>query len=417
MRILRICQEIPYPPSDGIRIEPFHITKALADRGHEITLVGFQNDARDVSPLTEYCEVRSIPFRGRNSAFSLAIGVLQHFPVNYVKYRDAKLLSQTMDLLQSRPYDAVIVDYSAMGWFALQIRKQRPSIPIVTRWHNVDSLIWERWTDGQQNPVSRTLGRVQSQLVRHFERLLATTSDACVTVGAKDTEFLRTLAPAAHIEFIPAGIDVDHYAPYTISSPGEATAKDILFLASGYRWHANWDAVKWLYEQIMPRVWKLKPETTLYITGADLRPEMRQWASRDRVVLTGFVPDEREVMAKCALMVVPMRLGGGIKLKILTAFAMSKAVVTTSDGAEGIARLVNGQHCLVRDSPDEFATAVAGLIGDVEFREHLGANGRKLVCDSYDWRILATRWEELLLSILPAQVQDRVRSAILSPVV
>lgn len=374
----------------------------MADLGHEITLVGFQHDKSDISPLTQWCEVHSLPFTGRNTAINLALGFLRRFPINYVKYRDRSLLSRVMKLLQSRSYDVIIVDYSAMGWFALQIRKCYPSIPIVTRWHNLDTLIWERWTDRQHHAIKRMLGRLQTGYVRKFERHLALISDVCVLAGAHDTEMLRCMATAASIEHIPAGIDVDHYAPSSVS-----TAKDILFMASSYKWHANWDAVKWLYDDIMPRIWRTQPEVTLNVTGSDLRPEMRQWASRSRVVLTGFVPDERNVLAKCALMVVPMRLGAGIKLKILTALAMGKAVVTTAKGAEGIVGLRDGMECRIRDSPVDFAAAVTDLIDDVPFREQLGANGRRLVCEKYDWRILATQWEELLLSLSTPAAHER----------
>ena len=412
MRILRVCLKIPYPPSDGIRIDPFHTTKVMADLGHEITLVGFQHDKSDISPLTQWCEVHSLPFTGRNTAINLALGFLQQFPINYVKYRDRNLLSRVMKLLQSRSYDVIIVDYSAMGWFALQIRKCYPSIPIITRWHNLDTLIWERWTDRQHHAIKRMLGRLQTGYVRKFERHLALISDVCVLAGAHDTEMLRCLAPAACIEHIPAGIDVDHYAPRS-----GATAKDILFMASSYKWHANWDAVKWLYDDIMPRIWRTQPGVTLYVTGADLRPEMRQWASRSRVVLTGFVPDERNVLAKCALMVVPMRLGAGIKLKILTALAMGKAVVTTAEGAEGIVGLRDGMQCLIRDSPGDFAAAVTELIDNAQLREQLGAAGRRLVSDIYDWRMLATRWEQVLLAIAAPQMHDPVgaSASILAP--
>jgi glycosyltransferase involved in cell wall biosynthesis len=406
MKILRICQETPYPPSDGVRIEPYHITRHMAARGHEITLVCFQTDSRDVTPLEQWCELYTVPFAGRNSLANIATGVVERFPVNYVKYRDKQLLSIAQKLLDTRPFDVIVVDYSALGWFALQLKKQYPEIPVVTRWPNFDTLVWERWTANQGSVIKRKLGELQTGFIRNFEAELASASDLCLTIGARDTELLRELAPDARVEFLPAGIDIDHYS-YQVAPE----SKNLLFMSSSYKWHANWDSVKWLHDEIMPRIWQKHPGTILYITGADHTPEMQSWTADGRVVLTGFVPDEREIAAKCRILVVPMRLGAGIKLKILTAFAMGKAVVTTSQGAEGVAGLADGKHCLVRDSVDEFADAVNELLDDDSLLKFLAENGRSMVCNDYDWEAVSAQFESLLNSVVAQRTRPVMAGA------
>jgi len=410
LKILRICQETPYPPTDGVRIEPYFITKFMALRGHEITLLCFQSDARDVTPMREWCDLHTVPFDGRNTPFNLVRGVIERFPVNYIKYRDQRLLAAVFRLLGTGNFDVAVVDYSALGWFALQIKNRFPLTPVVTRWLNLDTLIWERWSGLEGHGLKRTLGKIQTGFVREFETQLAYASDLCLTIGAKDTELLHQMAPSANVEFLPAGIDVEHYA----FQPASA-ARALLFLASSYKWHANSDAVKWLHDEIMPRIWARHPETLLYITGADHTPEMQRWTGDGRVVLTGFVPDEREVAAKCRVLVVPMRLGAGIKLKILTSFAMGKPVVTTSQGAEGVAGLGDGKHCLVRDSAEDFADGVAELLDNDELHRRLAASGRELVSRTYDWRTLAGQWEQLLLSVVQrkhGQVEEAAASMV-----
>ncbi len=386
-----------------MRIEPFYTTKHLAERGHEISLLAFQEDDRDTTPIRQWCDLRVFPFQRRNSCLRMVQGLLQRVPVNYMKYRHRPLLDCAMTMLRAGNYDVAVVDYSALGWFALELKKHL-RIPVVTRWHNVDTLIWERWVGGQPNPLKRALGHGQLALVRRFERELASTSDVCLTVGARDTELLRHLCPEAEVEFLPPGIDVAHYAP---TDQGQEPAS-ILYMASGYQWHPNWDAVKWLYDKIMPRVWSRVPEAKLYITGKNARPEMDQWAATGRVVLTGFVPDERSVLTKATVMAVPMRLGGGIKLKMLTAFASGRAVVSTSAGAEGLPDVKDGNHLLVRDDPERFADAVIEVLQNQPLRQRLEANGRALVCERYDWQVLAQRWEQVLGSII---AQTRVLSA------
>jgi glycosyltransferase involved in cell wall biosynthesis len=175
----------------------------------------------------------------------------------------------------------------------------------------------------------------------------------------------------------------------------------ILYLSSGYKWHANVDAAKWLYYEIMPRIWENVPEAKLYISGREPPVEMQRWAS-ERVVLTGFVPDERKLLARANVVVVPMRLGGGIKLRILTALSLGKAVVTTPQGAEGIAGLVDGQHALVRDNAEAFAEAVVEIIRRPELCYQLGIHGRQLMRTFYDWKIVGAQWNDAITKIVEA---------------
>jgi glycosyltransferase involved in cell wall biosynthesis len=397
LKILRVCQETPFPPTNGGRIEPYYLTKEFAAVGHEVTLVCFQSDHRDVTELREWCDLYPLPFRGQNSVLNLAKGVLQKYPINYVKYRNRDMLSRIIGLCRERAFDAVIVDFSALGWYAMELRDRFPRMPILTRWHNLDTLIWERWSRTQSNMVRRRLGNVQTEFVRRFETTLASASTVCVMAGELDTKLLREMAPNARIEFLPMGIDTEHY-----SAAEHKRRKNVLFMASGYKWHANWDALKWLYEVIMPRVWDRYPATKLCITGGEWRPEMRGWLRDERVILTGFVPDERDVAQDCGVLAVPMRLGGGIKLKILTGLSLKTPVVTTHAGAEGIAELKDGVHCLMADSADEFADALVKLLENPSLAEALTMHGRQLVCDHYDWRILAEKWDKLLRSVVHA---------------
>jgi glycosyltransferase involved in cell wall biosynthesis len=382
---------MPYPPDDGGRIESFYTTKHLAARGHEITLLAFNKYGADPSSMRQWCELHSFPFYGRNSLANAVRGAVEGAPINYVKYRDRRMLERCMQLLRSRSYDVVVVDFSAMGWYVFQIRKH-VNIPIITRWHNVDTLIWKRWVQKQVNPVKRMLGWLQYEYVKRFEQRLASASDICLTMGARDTELLQELAPDAHVRFLPAGVDTEHYAPV---GDGQEPAS-ILLLASDYGWHPNRDAAEWLYEEIMPRVWAALPAAKLYMTGKNAPSQWQTWGVSGRVVLTGFVPDERAVIARASVLVVPMRLGGGIKLKVLTAFAAGRAVVTTSAGAEGVPGLTNGEQLLIRDTPEQFADGVVEVIKNEELRRRLEAHGRAFVCQHYDWRGLASTWEEVL---------------------
>jgi glycosyltransferase involved in cell wall biosynthesis len=149
----------------------------------------------------------------------------------------------------------------------------------------------------------------------------------------------------------------------------------------------------------MPHVWKRIPGARVYITGKDAPAEMATWGQDERVILTGFVPDERTVIAKSTIMVLPMRLGGGIKLKLLTAMASGKAMVSTTAGAEGAPSIVDGEHLLLRDESEPFADAIADLIENASLRRKLADNARRYVCEHFDWRVIGLQWDKVLREV------------------
>ena len=393
MRFLRICLDAPYPPNAGGRLDPYHSILQLSKRGHATTVLTYLVGERDLSPLRDICDLHVIQFRGKNSLLNMARGVIERYPVNYVKYRNQEMLCKCLELLNSRSFDVVIVEQSALGWFVFEIRK-RHRIPVVSRWHNLDTLIWERWIESQSNPAKRFLGWRQHAFVKRLEYKLAMASDLCLTIGALDTELLRRLAPKANVRFMPAGVDLDHYKPTTEGREPWS----VMFLASSYDWHPNWDAAHWLYHEIMPRIWQQIPDARLYFTGT-MEPQMKEWAASGRAVFTGYVPDERAAIAKASVLVIPMRLGGGMKLKLPTAFACGKAVVSTSAGAEGIPGLAEGEDLLIRDTAEEFANATVQVLRDDNLREKLENNGRAFVVAGYGCEVIGEQWEEALFSV------------------
>ncbi len=389
LKILRICLEVPYAPTDGVKIDAFYSTQELAARQHQITIAGFQYGEQDCSALKKFCEVHAVKIQPRNTLSQLVRGAIEGFPVNFVKYRNRELLDLIRRLVQEREFDLLISDHSSMGWYVFRL-KEEFNIPVVTRWLNFDTLIWQRWVQASPNPLRTVLGGWQVRLMRRFEEKLATISDCCLAVGARDTELLRQLAPRARVEFVPVGMATSMYVP---SVAGTAEAHSLLFMASSYAWHPNEDALRWLAKDIMPMIWKQIPDATLYVTGRHVPRDLRDASKSRRIKFMGFVPDERELLAKTQVFMIPMRLGGGIKIKLITALSMAKAVVTTSAGAEGAIGVEDDKNVLVRDHADDFAEAVIQLLRDGEQCSRLGRNGRELIEQKYDWKVVVDRME------------------------
>src|SRR5262249_46385408 len=146
LKILRICLEVPHAPTDGVKIDAFYSTQELAHRGHQITIIGFQYGDQDCSALEKFCEVHTVRIQPRNTLGGLVRGALAGFPINFVKYKNRELLDLARRLVRERQFDLVISDHTSMGWYVFRLKKEF-NIPIVTRWLNFDTLIWQRWTE------------------------------------------------------------------------------------------------------------------------------------------------------------------------------------------------------------------------------------------------------------------------------
>jgi glycosyltransferase involved in cell wall biosynthesis len=403
LKILRICLEVPHAPTDGVKIDAFYSTRELAARGHQITIIGFQYEEQDYSALEKFCEVHAVKILPRNTLGQLVRGAMEGFPVNFVKYRNQELLDLARRLVRERQFDLVMSDHSSMGWYVLRL-KEEFNIRIVTRWLNFDTLIWQRWTESRSNSLQTIAGRVQVTFMRRFEKRLANVSDCCLAVGAKDAELLKQLAPEACIEFVPVGVDTTRY------SAREGIAIEplsLLLMASTYAWHATEDSVRWLTKEIMPKIWAEIPGATLYVIGKDVPRDLQEWSSPRRIKFVGFVPDERELLAKAQVFLIPMRLGAGIKIKLLTALSMAKAVVTTSAGAEGALGVEDDKNVLIRDQADDFAQAVIQLLRNGQQCSRLGRNGRELIEQEYDWKVVVDRMEEAILEVIDGAAGER----------
>jgi glycosyltransferase involved in cell wall biosynthesis len=174
------------------------------------------------------------------------------------------------------------------------------------------------------------------------------------------------------------------------SGPGE---RDLVFTAK-MDFRPNVDAVLWFAREVLPLIRQGAPQTRFWVVGKDPHPRLAPLASDPAVVLTGWVEDVRPYIAGAAVYVIPLRIGGGTRLKVLEAMAMGKAIVSTALGCEGF-ELVPDQELVIADSPADFAAAVLALLHDPDRREQLGRAGRRFAGSRYDWQIIVPQLEQV----------------------
>lgn len=391
MRILWVKMNGLWPANTGGRVRSLQILSALSQR-HRVTLVTTHGSGDDPSGLQQALagchRIYSIPFtvpKKGDSRFPLAVARswLSRDPVDLWKWRVPEVGDLINRLIARQTADVCISDFL----FAAANVPIGGPVPVVLFEHNVEYLIWQRLSTLESNPVRRALFELEWRKLRRRERAICRQADLTVAVSEEDRDRLAVLAPDALITAIPTGVDTDYFRP---SSRPEIPGR--LVFTGSMDWQPNEDAVTYFADAMFPRIRNEIPTASFVIVGRRPSARVKAVADRTGIVVTGTVEDVRPHIAEAAVYVVPLRAGGGTRLKIFEALAMERPVVSTNVGAEGLA-LTPGQHFIAANDPDTFAQEVIALLKDPLRRHILGRAGRELVEAHYSWPHIARAFE------------------------
>ncbi len=391
MRLIWVKVGGLWPVNTGGRIRSFHMLRELSRR-HAVTLLtthGPSEDPRLLAAALPECEVVSIPWAlaKRGSArFALALvrSWLSSLPVDLYKARVPALRREVERRLACGGVDLVVADFL----LAAPNLACTAAPPTVLFAHNVEHVIWQRLGEVERRAWRRILLSLESRKMRRYEARACAQARLTIAVSDADRELLAAAAPGASVRAVPTGVDIDYFAP-----DGVAEVPGRLVFTGSMDWYPNEDGIAHFIEAVLPRVRREVPAATLTVVGRNPSDRLRDAAAAAGVRVTGLVDDVRPHMAEAAVYVVPLRIGGGTRLKIFEALSMAKAVVSTAVGAEGLP-LAPGRHFLQADEPAAFAEAVTSLLRDSARRRAIGAAGRRLVEERYSWSKVVDEFEK-----------------------
>ncbi|MGE5926799.1 MAG: glycosyltransferase [Gemmatimonadota bacterium] len=385
MHILWVKTELLHPVDKGGRIRTYNMLRALR-REHRITYVTLDDGhaAPDAAErASEYADhVVRVPFGAapkRSARFygELAANLFSPLPYAIAKYRSAGLRRAIVDLVAKGDVDVVVCDFLAPS---LNVPAGLPVRTVLFQ-HNVEAMIWRRHAEVARGALARRYFREQWRRMDAFERAECRRFDHVIAVSAEDRDVFRSAYGVAGATDVPTGVDVDFFRP---SGTVAREPLDMVFTGS-MDWLPNEDGILWFTDEILPRIRARVPGATLTVVGRNPPARIRALAERDPMVrVTGTVPDVRPYIERAAVFVVPLRIGGGTRLKIFEAMAMERAVVSTAVGAEGLP-VNDGADILLADAPEAFAAAVAGLLEQPARAESLGGAAARLVRASFGW--------------------------------
>lgn len=400
MNILFIAPRLPYPADTGAKIRTYNNLKQIA-RNHSVDLVCFsfdKKDSRHKKTLAETLGIRAhmVDMPAANILVMALRVIFSRQAITTKKYFLHPMSEALMKISVENKFDLVHVDHIHMANYLTLF----PGIPCVIDEHNVEYRILERFSRLNSSVLKRVVYSWQADKMRTFERAMIRRAGHCLAVSSDDKTLLANLAGKdITVDVIANGVDTDFFDNDHLPVANEET----LVFTGSMDWVPNDDAMIYFCSNILPLIWKVKPEVRIYIVGRNPNVRLRALAGRDqRIFVTGAVDDVRVYMRKAKVFVVPIRVGGGTRLKILEAMSMQMAVVSTSIGAEGI-KFTNGQDISIADQPQAFADAVLTLLNHSDVRQQMGVAARDLVRTTYDWSIIGDQLENVYQKLITAR--------------
>lgn len=392
MDVLFVTAALPYPPNSGATIRTYNLLRRLGLR-HRLHLVAFGDSVRDAAKivaLRSLCaSIKPVPRRDSKGTpvfyLQLLLNLLSRSPVAVSRFTRPAMTDAIRRLVQTSPPDLVCCDFITLS----PNLPPELSVPVHLTAHNVESMIWHRYYQHERNPVKALYAYLQYRKMLRFERRALTAFEHVACVSQEDLERLRELCPFPQYTVVPNGVDLDYFRP----RPAAEVPYRLVFTGS-MDWRPNQDAVRFFLRHIYPRIKAAEPRTSVFLVGR--QPPARLVAlaaSYPDVSLVGTVPDMRPYLASAAVYVVPLRVGGGTRLKILEAMAMARPVVSTKVGAEGLTAIA-GRDLLIADDPDTFAATVLRLFREPRLKAAVADAGHRLVTRAYGWDQIAAELDE-----------------------
>ena len=394
MKILWVKAGGLVPPDTGGKIRSYNILRELARR-HSVTFFSFyaahNSDSHpDLKNLFDHVvcvPLRLPPPKSPAEMLDYGLRLFSSEPYSITKYCRPEVRRRLRTLLDEESYDVILCDFMA----AAGVIPWDSPTPKILFTHNVEATIWRRHYEVATNPIWKAISRREWRKMEDAELRYLRLADRVLTVSEADRDAFAGFVDPAKLAVIPTGVDVDYFQPLS----AEETPNSLVFTGS-MDWLPNEDAIVYFSQAILPLIQQQCPGISLEVVGRSPSRRLQGLAETEKSIrLTGWVEDIRPYVARGSICIVPLRIGGGTRLKIFEAMAMSKAVVSTSIGAEGLP-VRSGENILLADTPQDFADAVIALLRDLDRRKRLGAAARALVQEKYSWPIVAERFAGIL---------------------
>lgn len=396
MRILWLKTELLHPVDKGGKIRTYHMLKELKRAGHKVSYLTLDDgaaasDAREKA--AEYCdELVVIPHSTRRKFSAgfyaeLAGNLVSPLPYFMKKYESREMREEIAKRTANDAFDVLVCDFLQPS---LNVPANVSSATVLFQ-HNVEAMIWKRHYEVNTHPLKKAYLRGQWLKSAAYEKAACKRFDAVIAVSVEDREMMRREYGVERIWDVPTGVDTEFFRPR-----GNVQSKphNLVFTGS-MDWLPNEDAIQFFTKEIFPLVKQQVPDATLTIVGRNPYQSLIDLGKRDSsIVVTGRVEDVRPFMEEAGAYIVPIRIGGGTRLKIYEAMAMEKPIVSTTVGAEGLP-VKNGEELILADTPEAFSDALVRVLTNENVAQEFGARAARVVREQFGWDKVSASFAEI----------------------
>lgn len=395
MHILFLSWWWPYPANNGAKLRIYNLLRELSTE-HTVTLLSFaeadEATSEQIAHLREFCDhVEAVPKPTYNpTAAKALLGYFSRWPRSLVDVYSTVMAKRVPEVAHHCNIDVIV---------ASQLQNIRyldllPDTPAVLEEIEV-TIFHDQVTKTSGTAAKLRAGLTLTKLENTLARLLAR-DVAFTVVSESERDYIRNFAPAgAQVEVIPNGVDTRVNRPDSTITPEPHT----IIYTGAVTYNANFDAADFFIRDVFPLVRSRTPDARFTVTGGTGNVDVSQLAAQPGVTFSGYLPSVAKAVQQSAIMVAPLRVGGGTRLKILEAMALGTPVISTSKGAEGL-NVTHGENILIGDTPEAMTDAIHLLFNDHQLRARLAASARALVEREYDWRIIGGRLTALVEQVV-----------------
>jgi len=390
LKILQISPQIPLPLDSGGRIGIYGILKHVAERRNEVYFAAYKKKFDHnlaESTLGKFCHPYIIDSSTENKILPAFLNLFSKVPYNISKFKTKALEKFLIDFFQKHKVDIVHIDHLHLGW-TIELIKNIADIPVVLREHNLELKIMQRFSEQQLNFFLKTYSNIQYKKFVGYEPALAEKFDKCIMVSEEDEKELVKMNPKVKTTTIPVGVEKD-----LLNINKKNIIPFSMFHLGSMSWLPNIDGLTWYLEEIFPKIIERFPKVKLYLYGSGTEKIKTDSSVENNIVKVGYVKDIWEEVNDKQLAIVPLRVGSGIRVKIIEMLATGQNIITTSVGKEGI-DVRDGKEVIIADTVNEFVNKTVDYFNNNYNNDEMSLNSKAIVVENYVWEIIAKKFED-----------------------
>ncbi|MDP4173873.1 MAG: glycosyltransferase family 4 protein [Bacteroidota bacterium] len=396
MKILQISPQVPFPLDNGGRIGIYGIAKYLANRGHEIDFVCYRKETDynyAYNELSLFSKPEILDVQTENNPVKALLNLFSDVPYNISKFFSVELEQFLRKYFKNNNPDIIHIDHLHMGW-CISILRELTNAPIALREHNLEYKIMQRYSEKAHNPLIKKYSDIQFRKLKKYEISLCEKFDLCTMVSEEDESVLKCLNPKTKTLTIPAGVSsslldlqCSKILPFTIAHIGDMS------------WLPNYDGLTWYLNEVFPEVIKKIPQIMLYLYGKGNENLKIPEFLKHNITVVGYVKNIWDQLLDKQLCIVPLRVGSGIRIKILEMMAAGKSILSTSIGKEGI-QVNDMNEILIADGPAEFIDKTVKFFDGKFDTKIMTEKSKDFVRENYIWEVISGKFEKAYLDLL-----------------